>query len=537
MVIVPHRQSVTETVARIRSICPRAKGIAVQSLISSSEFDSFATAKRMIAVTTPSACLRIDDSAMVQHVNRLALFVLEDLHLFDDQYEIAVARILSMARPARTRIVGITSSLNDPSDLADWLGVGAQSRFFFHPRDRGNPVVVSLKTFTIAHSSTLLKVMVKPAYDILKSATDGAILFVPSRAACRTVAADLITQSGTEMDLDGFLAAPRDDVEPMVQRLRDPSLFEPVLHGIGFILPGMAPNDLSTVLELFASGILRALIVPREACWTLPVRAEAVVVMGAQYIQTTGGQDRGDRQVVNYSRQELVKMQGFAVRSAHQTSTGGRLFIMCQSEQATAISRVFNDGLPLESSLPALIRRQSSHEAISALAGILKHRQPPPPPQLSRPRVPDLRKRDMMDMIGWTYLARRIKSNPTYYDMHRGTEGEELSRLVDEWFKGLPDEYGPISVASSVSGSRTGSKMGSKKGSKTDSVAMSRDGSSSSGKGMVHGHATRAGDISDGMEMDKQVDGKAAVAEADGEPFGSTRGSCGMRSVPRGDLG
>ncbi len=479
----------------------------MQPLTSTKDFEDFASAKRIIAVTTPNSLLRIEDSALSVHIGKLALIVLKDLHLLDDQYEISVARILSIARPARIRVVGITSTLNDPSDLANWLGVELQSRFSFYPRDRGNPVVVSLKTFSITHSSTLLKVMVKPAYDILKSSTAGAILFVPSRAACRTVAADLVTQSGTEMDLNGFLAAPRADVEPLLQRLRDVSLFEPVLHGIGYIIPGMAPNDLSLVLELFASGILRALIVPREACWTLPVRAETVVVMGAQYVQNTGGYDRSDRQVVNYSRQEIVKMQGFAVRSADQTSTGGRMFVMCQSEQATAISRVLNDGLPLESSLPDLLRRKGSPEAISALAGMLKHRQPPPPPQLHRPSVPDLRKRDMMDMIGWTYLPHRIESNPTYYDMHRGKEGEELSRLLDEWFKGLPDEYEPVSLPNS----RIGSKAGS--------TTLSRDGSSGSGKSgerLTNGTVVRSGEGPDGMNL--VVDGETAVGEVDAEP-------------------
>lgn len=472
-------------------------------MMSSSDFDEFTSAKRLIAVTTPSSLLLLEDKALPDHIRRVSLIVLEDLHLLDVLYEITVARVLSIARPARIRMVGITSSLNDPSDLANWLGVDPLSRFSFYPRDRGNPIVVSLKSFSIAHSSTLLKVMVKPAYDILKTSVEGAILFVPSRGACRTVAADLVTQSGTEMDLNGFLAAPRADVEPLVQRLRDPALFEPVLHGISYIIPGMAPGDLSVVLELFASGILRALIVPREACWTLPVRSETVVVMGAQYTQITGGYENGDRQVVSYSRQELVKMQGFAVRSAHQTSTGGRMFVMCQSEQATAISRVLNDGLPLESSLPALLRRKASPEAISAFAGMLKHRQPPPPPQVHRPRVPDLRKRDVMDFIGWTYLAHRLKSNPTYYDIHRGKEGEEVSRLVDEWFKGLPDEFGPVPVANSKPGSKAGS------------TTMSRDDSSSSGGGRMNGHVIRAGAGMNGMDV--EVDGETAVGEVDGE--------------------
>lgn len=462
LVVVPHRRAVVETAARIRSITPRSRGIAVQSLVSPSNFDDFATAKRLIAITTPSALLRLDDPQISQYIRKLGLVVLEDLHLLDDQYELSVARVLSIARPARTRLVGITSSLNDTYDLAEWLGVDAAWRYSFLPRDRGNPIVVSIKTFTLAHSATLLKTMVKPAYDIVKAAPGGTIVFVPSRAACRTVASDMVTQSGNEMDLNGFLRAPREDVEPLLTRLKDSTLFEPILHGIGYIVPGSAPSDLALVLELFASGILRCLIVPRESCWTLPVRASTVVLMGAQYVQMQGG-EREDRRVVNYSRTELVKMQGFAVPSASHLVEGGRMFIMCQSEQSTVISRFLNDGLPLESTLPSLLRRQSSTEAITALGRMLKYRQPPPPPQINRRRIPDMRKRDMMDLLRWTYFAKRLKSNPTYYDIHRGQEGENVSRLVDEWFRGSADEYGPVPspLTGSISGSASRSGAGS----------------------------------------------------------------------------
>lgn len=474
LIVVPHRRAVNETAARIKSVTPRSKGISVQSMSAPSDFDNLVIAKRLIAITTPSNLLRIDDPAISQLIRKLDLVVLEDLHLLDDQYELATARILSIARPAKTRIIGITSSLNDPTDLAEWLGVDPACRYSFLPQDRGNTIVVSTKTFTLAHSATLLKTMVKPAYDVVKAAPSGTIIFVPSRAACRAVANDMVTQSGNEMDLNGFLRASREDVEPLLGRLKDTTLFEPILHGIGYIIPGSPPSDLALVLELFASGILRALIVPRESCWTLPVRASTVVLMGAQYIQVTGG-DREDRRVVNYSRTELVKMQGFAVPSASHLVEGGRMFVMCQPEQSLTISRVLADGLPLESTIPTLLRRQSFTESITALGRMLKYRQPPPPPQINRRRIPDLRKRDMMDLLGWTYFSKRIKSNPTFYDVQRSQEGEDVSRLVDEWFKGLADEFGPVpsSLASGLNSAEGSSRERSRSGSVSASVLTS----------------------------------------------------------------
>jgi antiviral helicase SLH1 len=439
LVILPSKSAAQEAAARIQSVCPKSKPVKVHALFSVTDFERAASGSGTIAVTCPSALLALEPDFATSFFRHLSLAVFDDLHLLNEDYELAAARLLAIAKPNRARLVGLTSSLNDPTDLATWLGVEEVARFNFVPTDRGHPIITSVRPFSLPHSATLMKVMVKPTYDILKSCQAGAIVFVPSRAACRTVAADLVTQSGNAMDLSGFLKVPRADVEPLLQRVRDEELYEPLLHGIGYITANMAPSDMSLVLELFASGIVRALIAPREACWSLPVRSETVIVMAAQYIQMHDG----ERRVVNYSRTELVKMQSFAITSAlplNASSQGSRMYVLCQGEQKDTISRALNRGLPLESNLPALLSRQATQSTQGALDRMLKSRPPPPKPQLHRPRAADLRKRDMMDLLSWTYLALRVKSNPTYYDIYPGHEEEGVSRMIDEWFVG--NEFG-----------------------------------------------------------------------------------------------
>lgn len=426
----------------MQSVMPKTRPVKVHSLFSPSDFERTTSGTATIAVTCPSSLLSLEAGFAISLFRHLALGIFEDLHLLDTEYELAIARLLSIAKPNRARLVGLTCSLSDPSDLATWLGVEDVCRFHFLPTDRGHPIITSVRPFSLPHSATLMKVMVKPTYDILKTCQAGAIVFVPSRAACRTVATDLVTQSGNAMDINGFLKIPRADVEPLLQRVRDDGLYEPLLHGIGYITANMAPSDMALVLELFASGIVRALIAPREACWTLPVKGETVVVMGAQHVQMHDG----ERRVVNYSRTELVMMQSFAITSAlplYATSQGSRMFVLCQNEQREPISRALTKGLPLESSIPDLIKKQSTPIATAALTRMTKSRPPPPKPQLHRPRATDYRKRDLMDMLRWTYFSLRVQSNPTYYDIHPGHEEEGVSRLVDEWFVG--DEYGPPS--------------------------------------------------------------------------------------------
>ncbi|WVR09583.1 hypothetical protein IAU60_006653 [Kwoniella sp. DSM 27419] len=467
IIIVPEHHAVRETVARLKSVCPRGKNVDIQALIGANDFGRLTAPRGVIGVATPAtllSCVKLDD---ILSSPQLALVLLEDMHLLDEVYELCVAKILTLAKSARTRIVGITSSLGDPSALASWIGLDTLSLpsesavpvdlvpmqppalYSFTPANRGNPIAVSVKPFSIPHGPTLLRSMVKPTYDILKTVPGNAIVFVPSRGACAAVAMDLVKQSGTEMDLDGFLSTPRDHVEPLVQRLRDRSLYEPILHGVGYIHPNAAPSDLALVLELFASGILRALIVPRTSCWTLPVKADTVIVMGAQYAQTTpipgrtlkGGKEAFEREIINYSRKELVKMQGFASTDASPSGVGGRLYVMCQAEQQVIITRVLSDGLPLESTLPGLLQRQSragrDSRAEKLLLSILPSRPAPPVSQPNRPRIADLRKRDLMDLLGWTYFAHRAQANPSYYELLKGEEDKSISRWIDAFFDGV----------------------------------------------------------------------------------------------------
>lgn len=504
--VVPDQRAAQEQVARLRSIVPRTESVEVRPVSSPDAFDRLGSEQGVVGVLTPSALLGPDGQVIAKHLLKTSLIVLDDLHLLDARYELAIARLLSLGRAARTRFVGLTCTLNDPSDLATWLGVDEFNSFVFSPADRANPVSLSIKSFAIAHSSTLLRTMIKPAYDILKSSPEGAIVFLPSRAACRHAAADLVTQSGNEMDLAGFLGprTSREEVEPLLFRLRDQALLEPILHGVGYILPGMAPHDLALVLELFAAKIIRALLIPRESCWTLPVRAPTVVLMSAQYINSGGS----DRHVVNYSRSELVRMQGLAVTSAAPDAPAGRMFIMCQAEQTASILRVLNDGLPLESALPDVIAQGptggDSPAAAAALGAILKDRPAPPRPQIHRPqaKVPvDPRKRDLVDLLGgWTYLALRAKSNPTYYDMQRDAEAEGVSRLVDKWFK--DNEFAPAAAhANGASAKRASPKAGTPNGAQGES-GVDEDGGKEVAAEVLVGSPAPVGD-KDGETVDK----------------------------------
>lgn len=337
----------------------------------------------------------------------------ESLDQMDASYELGIALMKHTTERLPSRSIGLARSLIDPTDLASWLDVEPMGLHSFLPRDREQPLTCSIQSHTIPHSGALFKALAKPVYTAVQSIHrgDSGIVFVPSRGHCQGVAQDLITQCAlTSFSERGFLPETVSPiyVEDYLARLQDATLVNFVSRGIGVFHHGISKSDRKLVLELFAEGIIKLLIAPREACWSLPVRVGVVVVMGTQYIQ--GDPNKSERRLKDYSITEIIQMQSHAVRQ----NGAGHFVLFCPAEAAEMLNKFLNeDGLPLESQLLETDALERWHQE-KKKDGSIRNKQ------------------DGVDVLSFTFLARRMMKNPTYYGLHPGTcEGEALSRIVD----------------------------------------------------------------------------------------------------------
>ena len=339
----------------------------------------------------------------------LRIVFCDDLHLLDQQYELAVSMLMHVTQNRPVRYIGVSDSLDDPSGLADWLRVDRQSVHCFKPSDRDQDLSASTRTFSIPHSAALFKAMAKPLYGVImaRPPTATALVFVPSRYHCKVVGSDLITQCASQLNTNGFLGqhTTREALQPYVARLSDPSLAELIFNGIGVFHEGVNKADQTLMLQLYLENILRVLVAPRETCWSIPVRATSVVVMGTQYTRIGEGDDR---QIVDYAPHDIVRMLGRAITHG-QT---GHFHLFCPAEALDTYMRFINHGLTLESRLldGALLREWlMARRTDGSIAG----------------------KQDAMDALSFTLLARRLDTNPAYYDSSDVDRDEALSRILD----------------------------------------------------------------------------------------------------------
>lgn len=406
--VVPNRTLATQSLFDFRVI---SNALDVTVKMSSGEGLFSPCRTSTIRVVTPSELLEAVDQRNLRHANYPSLVVCDNLEQLDATYELSISLLRHTTQNNPTRYIGLSASLNDPTDIASWLGVDPMALHSFRPTDRDQSLTIMYQTFTIPHSAALFKSMSKPAYMAITSVPshESAIIFVPSRSHCRTVAQELITQCALNTEIErGFLpqSVPPLYVEDYSARLQDLTLVDFVTRGVGIFHSGMSKVDRNLILESFAEGVVRVLLAPRDACWQLPVRAGAVVVMGTQYMHFEG--DGSGSQLRDYSLVDVVQMQSRAVRH----DSPGHFFLFCQAETRDTFSKFLAEGLPLESELLDSSVFEKWYQERRG-DGSIRNKQ------------------DAVQALSFTLLARRLVSNPVYYDMEVGSQNEVLSRIVD----------------------------------------------------------------------------------------------------------
>ncbi|GAA5916218.1 hypothetical protein JCM6882_001112 [Rhodosporidiobolus microsporus] len=393
--ITPRKALARQVHLRLQSIFTRSAKIPTVLVNRAEDLNALASSSSpCIAVTSPNPLLRrLRQRSKL--CDQLDLIVAHDLHTLDAAFELAVSR-LRWAYPA-ARVVGSSASLADAGSLAAWLDMPEHATYSFSPGIRTSALTTNFQPFSSPHSFALLRQMVKPAYDAMRTSSGSTIAFVPSRSQCRITAKDLVTHSASDLEESFVNDGALDMVTAYSEQLSDPDLAEALTHGIAVFHEGLKPADQRLALELFGSGVVRVLIASREACWTLPVRASLVIVMSAQFValnpHPAGGEP--EREIVDYAMPELLQMQALAVPPSPEQASAECLFL-CQKDQADLYAKYLQQGVVLESSLP-LDPLLPAMVFEDLAAGRLSTRD------------------DVVDFLSWTFASSRLGSNPSYY--------------------------------------------------------------------------------------------------------------------------
>lgn len=433
----------------LRMLSPWVKSVATLSndmrlsVAAASSVSALSQSQARVLFSTPRTALAwvLGRMARTQgglEPDKLDLILLDSVHLLSPEYELAIS-LLRLAAP-EARIVASTTSLADPSGVAQWIGADSLGVYAFQPPLRPVGVHHTLTPVDGTHSHALLQTMIKPAFDAVKNLTldaeeservGGALLFVPSRAAAQVVADGLATLAAGELDPlsgGGWMQLSQPALEyTLASHGVSPlsALARTLVHGVAVYDEQLSPQEKKFVLNLFFTRSIRALVLPRWAAWSTNLRSQLVVVLGTQYMRVTrSGETERTHELIDYSAADLVRMHSLASAPAARTS-GHNVLVLCQPSQVSYYDAVLRQGQPLESwLLDSLLPRDRTHTPLlgawaSTLLALVE-------------KEGITSRQDALDLWGWTLASVRTRENPSYYGLSSTGSPSEFSQHITD---------------------------------------------------------------------------------------------------------
>nr|CCA21330.1 PREDICTED: similar to activating signal cointegrator 1 complex subunit 3 putative [Albugo laibachii Nc14] len=388
---------------------------------------------------------------MKQIFPELALVIVDDLHFITDPnvgplYEIVLsrlARVESGRLSDPTRWIVLSSPLVNAKQAAIWLGIVNESSkvFNFAPTSRPSGIQLHIQSFPEHQHVGRMSAMNKPIYMAIKAYASQprhqALIFVPSKAQTKQTALDLISQCISDPDASvvtphqGFLNGTEEDLASMISSLErssggrrrmDDTLQHTLAFGIGLYHDGLRKEDRNLVLKLYATNMLRVMILTSEMVWrwrqdvhrfqarNSPEDAceRLVILKGTEEFDPSTARYRP------YSWCKMLKLVGIA--KIHSDSTA--VCILTEESRKNMMQRLLQEPMILESTLFSKTNVQNSTWENSMFLAVCDSRQTP--------------EDAVQKLLGSTFFYQRLWENPAYYGIQGRDSTKESKQLCTE---------------------------------------------------------------------------------------------------------
>ncbi|CAI9096144.1 OLC1v1032225C1 [Oldenlandia corymbosa var. corymbosa] len=341
----------------------------------------------------------------LRYVQQVSLFIVDKLHLIGTGYsgailEAIISRMLIIRRNLanKFRIVALSNSLANAKDLGKWIGATSHGIFNFPLDPRPVPLEIDIQAVDMENFEPSLQAMSKPTYaTIVQHAKNGkpAIVFVPmSKHACLT--AEALMRYGTAgADRGIFLLLSTGIVDHLLDRIQEPMLKQTLRYGVGYLHEGLTSIDQDIVKTLFQKGCIHVCVMCSSMCWSVPLYAHLVVIMGTRHY---------DGREIDYAVSDLLQMMGHASRPV--VDNMGKCVIFCHAPKKEYYQKFLSEAHPVESRLGYHLHDILNSEVA---AGVVKDKQAG------------------IEYLSWMFMFKRLTQNPSYYKL----EGISQRHLED----------------------------------------------------------------------------------------------------------
>ncbi|KAK5660264.1 hypothetical protein OQA88_12804 [Cercophora sp. LCS_1] len=337
------------------------------------------------------------DTKLVQKVR---LLIIDEVHMLHDErgavLESLVARTQRQVESTQSliRVVGLSATLPNYVDVADFLGVNKYAGlFYFDASFRPVPleqhfIGVKGKAGTRTSRDNIDQVAFEKVKEMLQR-DHQVMVFVHSRRDTQATAKMLYEKAVDDMCVDLFDPSFHDKFDSAMRdvgKTKARELRELVPKGLGIHHAGMARSDRNLMERLFGEGVLKVLCCTATLAWGVNLPAAAVVIKGTQVYSAQDGK------FVDLGILDVLQIFGRAGRPQFEDTGIG--MICTTHDKLSHYLTAVTDQLPIESRFSSkLVDNLNAEIALGTVTTIP----------------------EAVKWIGYSYLFVRMRRNPMAY--------------------------------------------------------------------------------------------------------------------------
>ena len=365
-----------------------------------------------ILVMTPEkadSATRKHDTPRYEFITDIDCCVIDEVHLLDSDrrgavLEVTISRLRRLCAP---RVVALSATMPNVDDVADWLDAPESNTFRFDEGYRPVPLHATVETY--AHGENSFADKYRRLYRALdlsqQHIEDGgqALVFVSSRqdtVRAAEKARDVVAERDIEMGARGDY-----DFHVDAEDLRNDTLRQSVVDGVGFHHAGLSREDKNAVEKWFKQGKIQLLFSTSTLAWGVNLPARCVVIRDTKLHDPLEGE-------VDMSPLDVLQMLGRAGRPGYDDA--GYAHVVCDGSDAAKYRKLLQDGKQIESRLAGELDAHLNAEIALGTIGDVD---------------------DVMDWLETTFYYVRANSAPDRY-----SSGDSLRERVRDTFQSLVDD-------------------------------------------------------------------------------------------------
>ncbi|KAH3668467.1 hypothetical protein OGAPHI_002221 [Ogataea philodendri] len=386
-------------------------GIQVRELTGDMQLTKAEIMTTQIIVTTPEKwdVVTRKSNGDTELVEKVKLLIIDEVHLLHEDrgsvIETLVARTLRQVEASQSmiRVVGLSATLPNFVDVADFLGVNRQvGMFYFDQSFRPVPleqqlIGVRAKAGSMQSRDKLDKTVYKKLIEMLEQGHQ-VMIFVHSRKDTVNTARTLFKMAAENDDSWLFDCSSADKhgyYEREMSKNKNKDMRELFQNGFGAHHAGMLRSDRNLTEKMFLSGSIRVLCCTATLAWGVNLPAAVVIVKGTQvYDSKAGG-------FVDLGISDVIQIFGRAGRPQFESHGIG---ILCTtSDKLDHYISLLLQQHPIESKLSAkLVDNLNAEISLGTVTNL----------------------EEGVQWLGYTYMNVRMKQNPFAY----GIDWNEIAK-------------------------------------------------------------------------------------------------------------